>query len=195
MLYPMFMKLDKKIVTIIGGGKIAADKIKSLEGTGAILKVVSPDISNVAKELITHLDGCWIPENFRDELIENSFLVIAATDNPTVNEQVYQTAKSLNILVNVVDVNDRCDWFAGSVVRRNDFQIAISGNGKGPAYLSYLRKNLEDAIPDDEELFLDALSEIRNKMKLLHISPVERKNWFWDRFTELESTYQINKGH
>ena len=191
----MFMKLDKKIVTIIGGGNIAADKIKSLEGTGAVLTVVSPDISSEAKELLNQLNGKWIPENFKPEFIANSFLVIAATDNPTVNEQVYQTAKSQNILVNVVDVNDRCDWFAGSVVRRNDFQIAISGNGKGPAYLSYLRKNLEDAIPDDEELFLDALSEIRNKMKILQIPPAERKNWFWDRFTELESTYQLSKGH
>lgn len=195
MLYPMFMKLDKKVVIIIGGGKIAADKIKSLEGTGAVLTVVSPDISSEAKELLNHLNGKWIPENFKPEFIANSFLVIAATDNPTVNETVYQTSKSLNILVNVVDVNDRCDWFAGSVVRRNDFQIAISGNGKGPAYLSYLRKNLEDAIPDDEELFLDALSEIRNKMKILQIPPAERKNWFWDRFTELESTYQLSKGH
>ncbi len=191
----MFMKLDKKVVIIIGGGKIAADKIKSLEGTGAVLTVVSPDISSEAKELLNHLNGKWIPENFKPEFIANSFLVIAATDNPTVNETVYQTSKSLNILVNVVDVNDRCDWFAGSVVRRNDFQIAISGNGKGPAYLSYLRKNLEDAIPDDEELFLDALSEIRNKMKILQIPPAERKNWFWDRFTELESTYQLSKGH
>ena len=80
---------------------------------------------------------------YSKEYIAQAVIVIAATNDPAVNEQVYHDCQELEILCNVVDEPRLCDFFVPAVVKRGDLQIAIGTEGNCPAYAGHLRKKLE----------------------------------------------------
>ena len=91
-------------------------------------------------------------------------LAIAATNNPKVNKQIYKDCQELEILCNVVDRPELCDFFVPAVVKRGDLQIAIGTEGYCPAYAGHVRKKLEHIFTDKHGEFLTELQEIRKRI-------------------------------
>jgi precorrin-2 dehydrogenase/sirohydrochlorin ferrochelatase len=138
--YPAFLNISGKKVVVVGGGTIAERKIFALMKAGAVVTVISPTITKrlfreKEKNTIRH-----IARMYRKGDLKGSFLVIAATDTPSVNSKVAREAPSP---VNVVDVPKECSFIAPSVVRRGPLTIAISTGGKSPAFARTLRRELE----------------------------------------------------
>jgi precorrin-2 dehydrogenase/sirohydrochlorin ferrochelatase len=92
-------------------------------------------------------------------------LVFAATDDQKVNREVAGLCKEKGILVNAVDDPDFCDFYIPSTVRRNSLVLAISTEGKSPAYAKRLRQQLEENITDAHGKFVDLLGEQRELVK------------------------------
>jgi siroheme synthase-like protein len=90
-------------------------------------------------------------------------MLVAATDDRQLNEQIYKDCQEREILCNVVDVPDLCDFYTAAIVRRGHLQIAIGTDGKSPAYSSYLRKKLEHIITDTHGQFLEHVHWARQK--------------------------------
>jgi uroporphyrin-III C-methyltransferase/precorrin-2 dehydrogenase/sirohydrochlorin ferrochelatase len=144
---PIFLKLSDRPCLVVGGGEIAARKIKQLLKAGGKVTAVSPELcaevaALVDRKIIGHIAG-----NFSEENLDNMVLVIAATDDVTVNQRVSALAKSRNIPVNVVDNPELCTFIMPSVVDRNPVQIAISTGGASPVLARLLRARLETMIP------------------------------------------------
>lgn len=188
MLYPVFFKLEGRCVSLIGGGKLAAEKLRGLNGTGALIKIIAPELSDETRFWMEKLHCRWIAGNFEPCMLTGSCLVIAATDDEFVNKEVRVAAQTRGIPVNVADRNELCDWYNGSVVSRGDFLLAFSSNGKSPAYLSWMREQLDTLIPSDEDEFIAELGEIREKMKIFGLTPAQRSAWFREKFTELQKS-------
>lgn len=186
MLYPVFFKLEGRCVSLVGGGKLAAEKLRGLNGTGASIRVISPELSDETRYWIEKLNCRWIAAKFEACMLSGSCLVIAATDDEFVNREVQTAAQNRNIPVNVADSNNLCDWYNGSVISRGDFQLAFSSNGKSPAYLSWMREQLDLLIPEDENEFVATLGDIREKMKVFGLSSSQRSAWFREKFDELQ---------
>jgi uroporphyrin-III C-methyltransferase / precorrin-2 dehydrogenase / sirohydrochlorin ferrochelatase len=94
-------------------------------------------------------------------------LVIAATDDETVNRQVYADATAKSIPVNVVDVPELCTFFVPSVISRGRLQMTVSSNGDAPALCKRLRKELDALVPPFYEHYLDLLAKARNRLRNL----------------------------
>jgi siroheme synthase-like protein len=164
-LFPIFLKLQGRLVVVIGGGEIAAGKIDGLLRAGACVRVIAPEVHASIVEPIRGRKIEWVPRRFQPGDLDGATLVIAATSAPGVNSAVYQKAEALGILCNAVDDIDNCHFYYGSVVRRGDLQIAISTNGKSPALAQRLRQELEQQFGPEYEMWLEWLGAARELLR------------------------------
>lgn len=155
--YPVFLDLRDKPCVVVGGGKVAERKALELIKAGASLKVVSPDLTpRLTKEkdkgTIRH-----IARRFRDIDLKGAFLVVAATDDQSVNERI---GARNDLLVNVVDQPAHCNFIVPSTVRRGPLAIAISTSGTSPAMARAIRQDMETLYGPE---FGQCLKDIQKK--------------------------------
>lgn len=160
--YPVFLDLAGKKVVVVGGGAVAERKVLALIKAGAAVTVISPSLTKrllreKAKNTLRH-----IARRYRGGDLKKSFLVIAATDSPSLNSRVARQAPAP---VNVVDVPKECTFIAPSVIRRGPLTVAISTGGKSPAFARALRKELERTIGPEVGGYLRVMGAIREKAR------------------------------
>ena len=137
MRYPLFLDLTGQPVVVIGAGKVATRKIRSLRVAGADVTVISPQALNLP-------DGLrWLRRRYRRGDLAGARLVIAATDDRRVNELVCAEAKRRRQLVNCIAPPSTGNFFVPAVARRGGITLAISTDGKSPAFAKQLRRDLE----------------------------------------------------
>ena len=164
-LFPAFLKLQDRLVVIIGGGAIATEKIPALLQAGARVRLISPKITPKISDWVRANQLEWRPKRFDGDDLNGAFLVIAATSLRDLNESVFRSADARNILCNAVDDIDHCHFYYGSIVQRGDLQIAISTNGKSPALAQRLRKELEAQFPHEYAQWLEWLGSAREALR------------------------------
>jgi siroheme synthase-like protein len=166
-LYPVFLKLDQVKVLLVGGGNVAFEKLQSLllNSPDAEITVVAPLILPKVKNFIASYPSCEIiNRTFKKSDINNKRIVICATDDQKLHEQIKSLAHEKGILINVADTPELCDFYLGSIVKKGSLKIAISTNGKSPTIAKRIKEFLEEMIPDEMEEVLNNLQTIRKKM-------------------------------
>jgi siroheme synthase-like protein len=164
-LFPIFVKLQNRLVLVVGGGKVAEDKITGLSTAGARVRVVAPQVNEQIAGWAQQGKIDWRAKRFESADLDQAFLVIAATSAAGVNEAVYREADARGILCNAVDDMEHCHFYYGSVVQRGDLQIAISTNGRSPALAQRLRKELENQFGSEYESWLEWLGAARELLR------------------------------
>lgn len=164
-LFPIFVKLEGRLVVVVGGGSLAEQKIPGVLGAGARVRLISPSITPQIAEWVRFGKIDWLPKWFETQDLEGACLVVAATSQPDVNGTVFQAAERSGILCNAVDDNEHCHFYYGAVVQRGDLQIAISTNGKSPALAQRLRKELEEQFGPEYEVWLQWLGAARESLR------------------------------
>jgi precorrin-2 dehydrogenase / sirohydrochlorin ferrochelatase len=145
-LYPVYIKLSHKNCVVIGGGKIAYRKVKILVVARANVKIISLEFCEELNELVKALRLDYSQRAFEKSDLDGAFIVIAATNDPEANQRIWEEANHRNILVNVVDVPELCNFYVPSVIRDGDLAIAISTNGKAPYVAKKLRLYLQNIL-------------------------------------------------
>ncbi|MBM1107740.1 bifunctional precorrin-2 dehydrogenase/sirohydrochlorin ferrochelatase [Aurantibacter crassamenti] len=179
-LYPVFLKVSQLNILIVGGGNVAHEKLTFLlkSSPNANVVMVSPMFREVTIELANKF-GVHMQHNSYDaEFLEGKHMVIATTDNVTVNEQVYHDCRAKNILVNVADNPPFCDFYMGGIVTKGNVKVAISTNGKSPTTAKRLRQFFEDVIPENIDDLVKNLNEYRKTIKGDFEQKVETLNEF-----------------
>jgi precorrin-2 dehydrogenase / sirohydrochlorin ferrochelatase len=163
-MFPIFLKLEGRRCLVVGAGKIAEGKIRSLLQAGALVLVVAPEAILPVRKLVLEGSIQWYARGFESHDLHGVFLVIAATSSAAVNAQVFAEAEKRNILCNSVDDPEHCDFYYPAVVNRGDLQIAISTNGRSPALAQRLRKELEEQFGPEYEAWVKELGEARDQL-------------------------------
>lgn len=135
MWFPLFINLENKKVLVIGGGKVATKKIEKILEYGANITVVT---ENVVEEKLLKLENVKIENNQKiendiakiEKLVKGYFLVIAATDDEELNENIANVCDSNGMLINNVSSKVKMNAMFGGIVKNSEFQIAISTSGK-----------------------------------------------------------------
>ncbi len=162
--YPIFLELAGRLAVVIGGGAVAVRKAQVLLDAGARLVVVAEHADDMLMALCTGSDAELIRSKYSRNYLAGAVLAIASTNNRQVNKQVYKDCQELEILCNVVDDPELCDFFVPAVVKRGDLQIAIGTEGYCPAYAGHLRKKLEQTFTDQHGQFLAELETLRKSI-------------------------------
>ncbi|UCG77589.1 MAG: bifunctional precorrin-2 dehydrogenase/sirohydrochlorin ferrochelatase [Nitrospirota bacterium] len=160
--YPAFLDLKGKKCLIVGGGKVAERKVRSLVKAGANVTLISPELTASLKRMSSNEKIGHKKRRFRKGDTGGFFLVIAATSDEKVNRRVFEESKGL---INSVDMPDLCNFIVPSVVSKGPLQIAISTSGLSPAVSRTLRKDLEEYVHKDVSRYLSWLKNIRERIK------------------------------
>jgi len=171
----MFLKLEGRSCLVVGAGAIGEPKIESLLTSGASVRVVAPDASSIVAEWARAAAIVWDAREFNSADLDGVFLVIAATSSRGVNGTIFREAQQRNILCNVVDDPEYCDFYYPAVVRRGDLQVAISTNGHSPALAQRIRRELEIQFGTEYGEWLTKLGKIRQQLFASEMNPDERR--------------------
>jgi len=166
-LFPIFLKLENFRVLIIGGGKVGFEKVSAVlqNSPATISTIVAKEISQEIKDFIRDYENVTLIEReYRiEDLNDIDFLIVAINDKEKSIE-IKSKAKEMNILANVADTPEYCDFYLGSIVRKGDLKIAVSTNGKSPTIAKRVREVFEESFPDEMQEVLDNLYKIRTKL-------------------------------
>ena len=160
-LFPMFLKLAGRQCLVVGAGKVGEPKIGGLIDTGARIRVIAIEATDVVREWARagKIDLELRPFTAHD--LDEAFLAVVATSSRSLNEFAYREAHRRGVLCNVVDVPEYCDFFYPAVVRRGDLQIAISTGGQSPSLAQKLRQQLEQQFGPGYAAWVAELGETR----------------------------------
>jgi len=166
-LYPVFLKVKNLQVLIVGGGNVAEEKLTFLlkSSPDAHVTMVSPMFREAT--IIVADKGCVtrVKDTYKDSYLVGKHMVIATTDIPEVNVQVYNDCRAQSKLVNVADNPPYCDFYMGGIVTKGNVKVAISTNGKSPTTAKRLRQFFEDVIPENIDDMVKNLNEYRKTIK------------------------------
>ncbi len=192
--YPIFLELTGRRVVVIGAGAVAARKAQSLLDAGARLVVVADKIDDVLTGLCQGKNAELIKSKYAKDYLTGAVLAIAATGDRQLNGRIYKDCQELEILCNVVDEPQLCDFFVPAVVKRGDLQIAVCTEGHSPAYAGHIRKKLEQTFTDKHGEFLAELKTLRERIIKDVADPTDRKALFGQLADDKSFEYFVQNG-
>jgi precorrin-2 dehydrogenase / sirohydrochlorin ferrochelatase len=181
--YPVTLVDLEHGAVVIGGGTVATRKVQGLLDADAPVTVIAlqctPELENLAHDPRVTL----IRRAYQAGDLQNTRVVIAATDDPQVNQAVYDEARTNGILINVADDPARCTFHAPAVIRRGQIAIAISTGGASPALAKHLRAEIERTIGAEYEQLVTLLAELRPCVQAR--VPRERREALWHQLIDV----------
>jgi precorrin-2 dehydrogenase/sirohydrochlorin ferrochelatase len=163
--YPLnLIGLDERKVIVIGGGSVSARKVSSLIDAGAHPVVISPEYDAAIRDFASAGSVRLVERPYQAGDLQGAFLVISATDNPTVNHQVWEEARALGCLINVVDDPEHSNFILPAVVRRREVTIGISTGGGSPALARRIREQLQAEMGEEIGLLAHIMAELRPEL-------------------------------
>jgi precorrin-2 dehydrogenase/sirohydrochlorin ferrochelatase len=159
-LYPVGLIVAGRRVLVVGGGKVAAEKVRNLAACGAAVTVVAPDVDDA----ISSLDAVTVEQRAYEpgDAANGYRLVIAATDDAAVNRQVHDDADGAGVWVNAADDPANCTFTLPAVLRRGKVTVGVATGGSSPALAGWLRDRIATTeVGPEYEVLADLLAEAR----------------------------------
>ncbi len=178
--HPVYLDLKGRTILIVGGGNVALEKLESLLYTQAIITVIAPEAKTEIQEW--HSEGrlTWIQRRFEISDVDPAYMVIAATDDPAVNQLVYRTGNELLRLSNSVDDPTNCNFIMSAITRHGPMQVAISSAGSSPALAQRMRNRIAvEILTEDIGNLAEYLGDWRPEVKKT-LPSYKLRQAFWE---------------
>jgi len=167
-LFPVFFKMEKLSTLVVGGGNVGLEKLEALlrNSPRAHVTLIGITIDQRIVDLAKQFPNVTLKKRaFQVEDLKGVNIALLATENRETNYRIGLLAKSRNIVVNVADTPDLCDFYLGSVVTKGQLKIGISTNGQSPTFAKRFRQVLEEILPDETNHLLTNLRIIRDRLQ------------------------------
>lgn len=172
--FAAMIDLKGKHVTVIGGGTVAERKIQSLLGTGAIIEVISPSLTNSLRALVDSEPIIWKRKSVEKKDLADAFFVIAATNNIKTNREVTLNCHPHQLVLNVSEPQ-LANVIMPALLKKDNLHIAVSTNGASPSAAKKIRDLLRDVISDDIGTKLATISDKRKEIIKTVENPLEKE--------------------
>lgn len=160
-LYPVNLLLAGRACLVVGGGRVARQKVAGLLDAGADVTVVAPEIDEaIVATGVTCLERPYRPPEAGDYR-----LVIAATGDPVVNRQVYLDGEAAGVWVNSADDPASCSFILPARIRRGRLLVTVATGGHSPAVSAWLRDRLDAELGPEYDALIGVLSEVRREVQ------------------------------
>jgi precorrin-2 dehydrogenase/sirohydrochlorin ferrochelatase len=176
--YPIFLDIKGRDCLVVGGGEVGTRKVEMLLACGASVTVVSIDTTKTLKLLAEEQRITLLTRAYRTTDLDNRFLIIGATNDEELNQQLSMGAEKNNLLCNIADRPAACNFILPAIVAQGDLVLAISTCGKSPAFAKKLRKDLEKQFGKAYATFLELMGAIRTRLLLEEHAPEQHKPLF-----------------
>ena len=190
--FPIYMNIkNEDKVLLIGGGKVALQKIKVLIDNQINIHLVAEQVDLSIYEYLCGYENSETAvemelAEYREELLSDDYsFVIAATNDRELNSRIAAASKERNIPVNVVDDPELSTFIFPSIIKRGDLVIGISSSGKAPAVTQYYKERFSQQLPDNIEEILESVGEYRDQIKNDVRDHKKRAAMIRERFLEM----------
>ena len=177
--FPLFLKLHDRSCLVVGGGAVAARKTRQLLACGANVLLVAQEIDSSLTKLKQKNQIQHRQQQYDASCLDNIELVIAATNDEQLNNEIATEAKVRHILVNVVDNPESGSFIMPSVIDRSPVIVAISTGGASPVLARLLRARLETLIPSSYGKLANLIGRFRDKVKQ-RFPEIQQRRRFWE---------------
>ena len=177
--FPFFVEIKNQHCLVVGGGMVALRKIEKLLPFGVDITVVSPAFCAEIEEMEIVRK---VQRPFEKKDIEGMLFVIGATDDEQVNAEISVLCRERNIPVNIVDDPEKCTFFFPALVKKGEFVAGFSTGGGSPLAAQYVRRKVEDAVPEGFGSVVEVLSSVREQVKAEIPDIKERESIFKEIF-------------
>ncbi len=158
--YPVNLLLTGRRVLVVGGGTVAAAKVRGLLAAGAVVHVVAPDVGADVRATA----ATWDERPYERGEVARYRLAVACTDDPTVNQAVFDDGEAAGVWVNAADDPERCSYTLPARLDRGRLLVTVSTSGASPAYATWLRDLLATHVGPEHETLLELLAEARRSL-------------------------------
>ena len=176
--YPIFLDIENRSVVIIGGGVVCERKAETMLKYGAKVTIVAPEFTSEIETYAREGKVTLRRKRYEEGDLDGASIVIASTDDESVNEQIARDCRRRKIPVNVVDVTPLCEFIVPAIVEAGNIQIAVSTGGKSPAIARTLKEDLQKAIGPEYSDVNDILGSLRDSAKRVLPTDIDRKKFF-----------------
>lgn len=183
---PISLTAKDRTCLVVGGGTVALRKIDNLLDYLVSITVVAPKLD---PKIEYYGERGMVKVEKREYVSPEAArfdIVIAASDNETVNRQVYDDTRNTPSLCNVVDNPPLCDFIFPAVVRRDTLTLAISTDGTAPFLAGHLRLILDNIFPEHWEKLMGLAGLFRNRVQNKWSGDIEKKNACYERFLDAD---------
>ncbi len=173
---PLQIPIKDKKCLVVGAGKVALRRARRLLKCGAVVVVVAPQIAEPFYELEKLSNLTCIADIYRAKYMQDAFLVAACTDDGAVNDQIYDDAKKLGIIIYTADKRRPDSAVFPAIIDKEGLLISLSTAGSYPLLTKYLKAKIESAVPDFiDKAFIEKLEGERQKLIVTVPDEAERK--------------------
>jgi len=190
---PIFLNIENKVCLVVGGGDVASRKVDHLLIANARINLIAKDICQDIEALISSGRITRLEGDYNESMMDACELVIAATDNKSLNSIISKDARRRHLPVNVVDNPDLCTFIMPSVIDRHPVQIAISTGGASPVLARLLRARMETMIPSAYGKLAELIHSFREKVKG-QIPDMRQRRRFWENILQGPVTELLYSG-
>lgn len=180
---PLSFRLKNSIALIVGGGSVALRKARLLLKAEATIQVVAPDISTELQSLVEGAGGHCRAKPYDESDLDQASIVIVATNDKALNQQISQQAQARKLPVNVVDQPDLCSFIMPAIIDRSPLTIAISSAGQSPVLARLLRGKVESTIPASYGKLGAFAGKFRQQVKQ-RFTDINQRRKFWEKILE-----------
>ncbi len=194
MAYPVFLNLEDRRVVIVGGGRIAERKVKSLLNECSDIVVVSRSFTASIEKYADEKENVkLIRRYFEPQDVDGAFLVFITTNNQEVNNQIADICVEKNILFNhSADVNQG-NVKNGSQIRWGDLHIMIGSGGTRPGVSKWVRTLVEKSLPEDIDRIMFLYDDLREQARDRFTESIDRENFIRNNFRDIINTLEDEK--
>lgn len=176
---PLFHKLKDRLVLVVGGGEVALRKARLLSDAGARLRVVTPEVRDELRVMVEQGAGELLLRGYQTSDLHGICLVIAATDDESLNARISEDCKGQGIPVNVVDAPALCSVIFPAIVDRSPLIVAVTSGGDAPVLARLIRAKIETWIPATYGQLAGLAKKFRAQVKGL-FPDVQQRRVFWE---------------
>jgi precorrin-2 dehydrogenase/sirohydrochlorin ferrochelatase len=162
--YSVGLRLDGRDCVVVGGGAVAAGKIRGLLTAGARVTVIAPALAPELAALVARTGLVHRARDYRRGDLAGAFLAIAATDDSCVQQAVAAEAEITGVLVNVVDVPALCSFIVPAILTRGPLTVAVGSGGASPALAQRVRDEVGRWLGAEYGVLAVILGRLRERL-------------------------------
>ena len=190
--FPAFLDIRGKDVLVVGGGAIAARKIKLILAAGGLPRVVAPRIHADIATLVKQGGGSLALRAFEESDLDGVCLVFSATDNKRLSKRIYALATTKKLQINSVDSPTLCSFIMPALVDRDPLTIAFATGGGAPIVARRLRAEMEARLPTNYGELVNFLASLRPRVK--KNLPEEARRAFYESLLDSAAPNLVLRG-